>query len=420
MPPAPSGAAPDANPHALQLIVDTAEQRDIVAAEDIYDEHDVKLWSSGQPVTRALQQRLLERKLKRPLESCLRAQDGVTLANLLGDAEAFLASGHALARAARPHAAVLTRELRQLSLHPVAQLLLTTARTSQPATYEHAVRGMVLAGAMAGAAQAQDHHFVRLALLGGLLHDIGEMYVHPWYLQADQALGPEDYRHIVAHPRIGESLLASQTDYPPELARAIGEHHERLDGSGYPRQLAGDAISPLGQLLAVVETTQGIAASAPSPLARASFALRAIPGEYASRWAGFIASAAHDAAEDLVHVHAAVMADAGSLADIDLRLAAALQRADALVERAGSSAGLRSVAAKASHLLRRLRTGWNGMGLWSTAGQDDAAEPQFERRMALGELRYRLTALQRECLWPAHGLTERDRAALQPLWEQLT
>jgi len=401
----------------VQLIMDAAERHDIIAAEDIYDEHDVKLWSGGQPVTRALQERLLERRLKRPLESCLLAQDGLRQEDLVRDADAFLASGHPLARAARPHAGLLAGRLRELGLHPVVQLLLTSSRSSQPAAYEHAVRGMVLAGAMAAALQPQDHDFSRLALLGGLLHDIGEMYVHPWYLQADQTLEPEGYRHIVVHPRIGESLLAAQTDYPPALARALGEHHERLDGSGYPRQLAGEAISPLGQLLAVMETTLGIAASAPSPLARASFALRAIPGEYASRWTGFIASAAHSAAENLVQ--GAELADSGGLADIDARLAAALQHADALVERTSGSSGLRSVATKARHLLQRLRTGWNGMGLWQTIEEDDAVEPQFEQRMARTELRYRLATLRRECLWPAQGLTERERATLQPLWEQL-
>ncbi len=236
MPSAASTAPIDANPHALGMIMDSAEQYEIVASEDIYDDNNVKLWSSGQPVTRQLQQRLLERKLKRPLESCLRAQDGVSLVDLLDDVDAFFAEDKPLPNALRQQAVAVAHEIPQLQLHPVAQLLLTAARSSQTASYQHAVRGMVLAGAIASADGPKDAYFLRLAMLGGLLHDIGEMYVNPQYLQAPQQLSVEEYRHVVAHPRIGQSLLSSQTDYPEALTRAIGEHHERLDGGGYPAQ----------------------------------------------------------------------------------------------------------------------------------------------------------------------------------------
>ena len=48
-------------------------------------------------------------------------------------------------------------------------------------------------------------------------------------------------------------LLARFRDYPKEAVRAVLEHHELLDGSGYPRGLVGDAISPLGRLLSLAE-----------------------------------------------------------------------------------------------------------------------------------------------------------------------
>lgn len=61
-------------------------------------------------------------------------------------------------------------------------------------------------------------------------------------------------------------LLGSITDYPETLCRAIGEHHERLDGSGYPARLTGPDCSELGRLLAVVEVTVGILRGGRSPL----------------------------------------------------------------------------------------------------------------------------------------------------------
>ncbi|MES2184517.1 MAG: HD domain-containing phosphohydrolase [Pseudomonadota bacterium] len=421
MNPSTNTAFADANPHALGMIMDSAEQCEIVASEDIYDEHDVKLWSSGQPVTRQLQQRLLERKLKRPLESCLRAQDGVSLIDILDDVDAFFATGCPLAEALRPQAVAVAHEIPQLQLHPVAQLLLTAARSSQTAAYPHAIRGMVLAGAIAHADGPADPYFLRLAMLGGLLHDIGEMYVNPQYLQASQKLTVEEYRHVVAHPRIGQSLLASQTDYPEALTRAISEHHERLDGSGYPGQKTRDAISPLGQLLGVVETTLGIAASAETPLARTSFAMRVIPGEYPLKWIGLIASAAHRADEDLGgNPHDSQDGqDADTLHALDTCLAACLALAGALGTTSRSEP-VRRIAAKALHLLERLRAGWNTMGMWSAAQGVLPADQRFERRMAQRELRWRMSYVQRECLWPVRGLEAADAAELQPLWDALS
>ncbi len=100
---------------------------------------------------------------------------------------------------------------------------------------------------------------MRLAMLGGLLHDIGEAYIQPQYLDGEEPLDLLGHKHMMVHPRIAQLLLSATTDYPATLCRAVGEHHERHNGSGYPARLYGDAISPLGMLLAAVETTMGLA-----------------------------------------------------------------------------------------------------------------------------------------------------------------
>ena len=94
----------ETNPHALAAIVAASAKRNIVASEDIYDERGVKLWARGQPVSETLQQRLLERKLKQPLETTLQAADGVNPQQLKAALELFVASDHALAPSIRPWA----------------------------------------------------------------------------------------------------------------------------------------------------------------------------------------------------------------------------------------------------------------------------------------------------------------------------
>jgi hypothetical protein len=262
-----------------------------VAGSDILDQQGAKLWAQNQPVSQSLQQRLLDRKLKAPFEACLRAEEGITTVHLYEQLALLLASDHALGPAIRPYAAELTVQVRSLPLHAVAQLLLTITHTNRPSAFAHAIEGMALAGAMALQA-GYDRGKTRLAMLGGLLHDIGEIYIDPHFLETSQPLDADTFRNLATHPLLGAELIKSQMDYPAALWQGIAQHHEKLCGTGYPGMPAAKEIGELGRLLAVVETTLGANGTTDAPLQRASLALRLVPGEYDSAWIGFIARAA--------------------------------------------------------------------------------------------------------------------------------
>jgi len=268
-------------------------------------------------------------------------------------------------------------------------------------------------------ARGSSAYDLRLGLLGGLLHDVGEMYIHPDYLDTRQPLDEHGYRHVVTHPRVGEQLLATLTDYPAAVARGVGEHHERLDGTGYPLRRTGDGLSPLGRLLALTETALGVTASSPEQgLTRASVALRMIPGEFDPLHVSFIAAAARDTAIDFVAAATDNLNDLlAELALMDTSLKAAQALAGELASRTDASKGVRAVAARADLLLRRLRFGWNAMGLWTGQDNSDSPTSRFELQVAKRELGYRLQGIRRECLWPHPGMPDEDLVALGPLWD---
>ena len=137
-----------ANPHALAVILQASETKRIIAATDIFDISGIKLWASNQPVSSALQRKLLDRQLRQPLESCLMAEDGVTGATLVQSLQELVVAESPLAPLLRPHAGKLVREASHLPLHPVVQLLLTAVQTARPQAYDHAVAAMALNGAM--------------------------------------------------------------------------------------------------------------------------------------------------------------------------------------------------------------------------------------------------------------------------------
>ena len=115
-----------------------SEKHLIVACEDIVDARGFKLWAKGQPVSASLQQKLLERRLERPLETCLSAQDGATLPFLQESMASFLSSPSALAQGLAPWAGPVQEHMQGLTWHSVVQLLCTTAMATRTSYIAHA------------------------------------------------------------------------------------------------------------------------------------------------------------------------------------------------------------------------------------------------------------------------------------------
>lgn len=403
----------EAHPEFVAALVQASASYAIIASQDIVDVRGIKLWAKGLPVSHALQQRLLERKLRSPLESCLVAEDGVTALYLHDALHQLLGQSTSLALALRPHGVLLEKLFKQIPLHPVAQLLLTTALATRPGAVEHAVQAMALAGVMATAQNTPMD--ARLAMIGGLLHDIGEVYVQPQYLDGERPNDTVGYKHLMVHPRMGQLLLEGTTDYPATLCRAVGEHHERLNGSGYPARLAGDAISPLGSLLSAVETLLAHQHTSSAPLTSASFALRVVPGEYPERYSSIAFNMARAAQEPLP--------TGGDLASGSLqRIHSTLLNAEQVVQdvavRVGTPHGAR-VAILAQQRTARLRMAWNSLGVWDVRQHLLTDADRFEMACACKELDQHFYELARECMLLAEDLTEADRCALAPLWSVL-
>ena len=95
--------------------------------------------------------------------------------------------------------------------------------------------------------------FDRLAL-GLLLHDAGMSKVPLFITSKAAPLKPDERDKIPAHTVVGAKLAAKLDIVFDEVKQAMLEHHERLDGSGYPQKLSGDNISRLGRLSAVADS----------------------------------------------------------------------------------------------------------------------------------------------------------------------
>jgi HD-GYP domain-containing protein (c-di-GMP phosphodiesterase class II) len=94
---------------------------------------------------------------------------------------------------------------------------------------------------------------LRALAVGGLLHDVGKLSVPDWILKKPAGLDDAEFAVIRRHPDWGHELVGRVAAYPEAVRSLVRDHHERLDGTGYPRGLAGSEISLDTRILAVCD-----------------------------------------------------------------------------------------------------------------------------------------------------------------------
>jgi HD-GYP domain-containing protein (c-di-GMP phosphodiesterase class II) len=94
---------------------------------------------------------------------------------------------------------------------------------------------------------------LRSLAIGGLLHDIGKLSVPTSILGKPGSLDEDEYAMVKLHPERGRELLTELGGFDESIARLVLDHHERLDGSGYPRGIEGDALDLPTRILAVCD-----------------------------------------------------------------------------------------------------------------------------------------------------------------------
>jgi HD domain len=119
-------------------------------------------------------------------------------------------------------------------------------------TEGHARRVALLA-VQVGEALALPPATLRHLAVGGLLHDVGKLSVAGEILRKPGALTDAEYAEVKRHPEAGVRLLRELGGFPPAVHSLVGEHHERLDGAGYPAGLAGEQLAVGPRILAVCD-----------------------------------------------------------------------------------------------------------------------------------------------------------------------
>lgn len=91
------------------------------------------------------------------------------------------------------------------------------------------------------------------AFMAGLFHDIGLLFIKRATRHKKGALTSKEWQEMQLHPIIAYKLFKTIDDFPMIVARAILQHHEKADGSGYPMSTEGDKLNDLGELISLLD-----------------------------------------------------------------------------------------------------------------------------------------------------------------------
>jgi|GEM_PF-953604 len=149
----------------------------------------------------------------------------------------------------------------QRALDGTIDAMTSVIEMRDPYTAGHERRVTKLALAIAGHMELEDESR-RLLRLAGSIHDVGKIGIPAEILSKPATLTENEMQLVRRHPQIGYDVLAGvQFDGP--VAEIVLQHHERLDGSGYPAGLSGDEILPEARILAVADVVEAMASHRP-------------------------------------------------------------------------------------------------------------------------------------------------------------
>lgn len=103
---------------------------------------------------------------------------------------------------------------------------------------------------------------IRGLRIASLVHDIGKIYVPSEILSKPGKLSPAEMNLIKTHPQAGFDIL-SEIQFPWPVAEIVLQHHERMDGSGYPKGLKGEEILLEARIICVADVVEAIASHRP-------------------------------------------------------------------------------------------------------------------------------------------------------------
>ncbi|MGE5605462.1 MAG: HD-GYP domain-containing protein [Bacteroidota bacterium] len=190
--------------------------------------------------------------LKDQQEAALAPQIAAAHERVVGITENMMSSGDAKEIDANMLRGMVGDLDSQIELNTNVLLNLSHIKTHDNYLFSHVTNVAILAMIIGKELKLNEQELKDLGL-AALLHDFGMTQINRSLYDKSQALTPDEWLEIKRHPNYSLELLKGSGSFSEAILRGVHEHHERIDGSGYPQGIKGSDIHLFGKIIAVAD-----------------------------------------------------------------------------------------------------------------------------------------------------------------------
>ncbi|ODS24544.1 hypothetical protein AB835_02860 [Candidatus Endobugula sertula] len=231
----------------------------VIATEDIHSDQGVLLAKSGAEFNKKIYDNILKFKLLKPLEDSIAISNQLNAKSVYNRISQFIYTDPSLnaINESLGDKLVLQKCCLQLEKYPLLLQKLTVLSLEMREVFDQAILSSYLSY-ICGLTNQENQQTINEYFLAGLSHDIGLLHIDRYILNKKETLTADEWRKIQSHPIIGYEILKRIDNFPKKVSNAVLEHHENIDGTGYPRAKRSQDISHLGQAISLVDNVIAI------------------------------------------------------------------------------------------------------------------------------------------------------------------
>ncbi len=242
------------NEHYVNHLADVNHKKEVTAIEDIYNQFGALLVPKGTAIEHRVHDFLVGHKMQKQLDELISVNGCLTAKSLIFEFNKFLELYPDLKQI---HQSMdFDQALEHLcSVQQIPRILLqklTILKMQLPTIFEQTLFSTWL-GCMLAKEMKLSSEQIRNTFYVGLLHDLGLLHINPKLISKQESYTEQEWRSIKQHMMISVAIAKLIHPFDQEVYRGIKEHHERCDGTGYPKKLHKDQLSYSGQLIGLAD-----------------------------------------------------------------------------------------------------------------------------------------------------------------------
>ncbi|WP_249871190.1 HD-GYP domain-containing protein [Oceanobacillus saliphilus] len=245
-----------------------------ILAQSIYNENGVVLLAKGMSLTTQIIKRLLEQGItyiyiedihtkdiypESLIPDNLRREATKTIKNVFKQIkkDGMMEKSYILDKKNKDLGNVVEQILKEIQTNEKSLTLLSDIFISDDYVFQHSLNVAIYSLAIGVQLKYPQKALVEIGV-GAMLHDVGKIFIDPDILHKPNRLTDQEFEIIKSHTQIGYDYLRKHSGISSVIAHCAYQHHERLDGSGYPRGISEKDMLPYAKLIGIADVFDAV------------------------------------------------------------------------------------------------------------------------------------------------------------------